>query len=69
MAFAMAGTAALPTDKTLALSADWGNFDGHNALTFGAAARVAQDAYLTGGLAVGIDNGDVGGHAGLTVTW
>ena len=69
MAFALAGTAALPTDKQMALSADWGYFDGSNALALGLSAKVSKDAYLSAGLAIGVDSGEIGGHAGVTVSW
>lgn len=69
MAFAMAGNAALPTDKRLALSAGWGYFDSSNALALGLSARVSRDAFLSAGLAVGVDTGEIGGRAGVTVTW
>ncbi len=69
MAFALSGASLLPTDSSFALSLNYGHFDGSNAVAFGAAGRLDEGVYLSGGLGVGTDSGEVGGRAGLTFAW
>jgi hypothetical protein len=70
MALAMGGSpVALPCNKTLAVSANWGTFEGHNALAISGVGRVAEDVYLNGGIGIGANEGTSGGRAGVTYAW
>ena len=69
MAFAMAGQQPISPDKNTSVSVNWGNFEGENAFAFGAAARVADDVYLSAGLGLGVSTGAVGGRVGLSWSW
>ena len=69
MAFALSGASLLPSDSNFAMSFDYGHFDGSNALAFGAAGRLDKNIYVSGGLGIGTDTGNVGGRAGVTLAW
>ncbi|WP_020174556.1 hypothetical protein [Methyloferula stellata] len=68
IAMAMSG-AALPDNKTYAVSANYGTFRGENG--FGAIGQVRINDYLvaSGGMGIGTARGGVGGRAGLTLAW
>jgi hypothetical protein len=68
MAIAMGG-AALPGDKKLAISTNWGTFRGENAAAVIAQMRVTDYVVLNGGVAMGFAQGGVGGRAGVTFAW
>jgi hypothetical protein len=59
----------VPEGKTFAVSANWGNFQGSNALALGAVMKVNDSFYLTGGVGVGTDHGTVGSRAGVMFAW
>jgi hypothetical protein len=60
----------LPQGTNYALSLDWGNFDGENAMAFGGSARLIDNVFLNGGGAVGTAGRNTGGgRAGITYAW
>lgn len=69
MAFAMAGTTDLGQGEHIAISGNWGTFQGRNGLAAGLAVRATEHLTFNGGLAFGLNGGDVGGRAGFRVAW
>ncbi len=70
MAMSMAGSGGvLPECTNYAISANWGNFEGQNAVTFGGIARLKDNIFLNGGVGVGTNQGTVGGRFGVTYAW
>jgi hypothetical protein len=70
MALAMGGGGmTLPDDKWYAVSTNWGNFGGQNAIAISGVARMTQNTFFNGGVGVGAGQGTVGGRAGVTVVW
>ena len=68
MALAMAGTASvLPDNKAVAVSANYGAFEGESAGAFSGVARVQGDLFLNAG--IGFSTHTSGGRAGLTFAW
>ena len=62
----MSGTLIKPdAGDTFTVSGQWGNYDGENALAFGAAGRIGDGWYVSGGVGVGLDEGKSGAHAGV----
>jgi hypothetical protein len=68
MAIALGGT-SLPGDKKFAITANWGNFRGENAMSLSAQFRVSDYIVLNGGVAAGFAQGGVGSRAGVTFAW
>src|SRR5262249_2818727 len=68
IAIALGGT-ALPGDKRYAVSVNWGNFRGENAMSFSAQYRVTDYVVLNAGVAAGFAQGGVGSRAGVTFAW
>ncbi|MFD2031832.1 YadA-like family protein [Ancylobacter dichloromethanicus] len=69
MAMAM-DTPPLPTGKNMALSAQWGTFGGQNALALSSIARIHEDSFfITGSIGLGLNEGTVGGKAGVLFAW
>jgi autotransporter adhesin len=68
MAIALGGV-HLPAGKTFAVSMNYGNFSGHNALGFGAIGHVRENLYLNGGIGIGLSSGAVAGRVGATLAW
>ena len=60
-------TSQLLVDASLALLEPF--VKGENALAFGGLARVGGSFFLSGGLSVGVDEGNVGGRAGFMAEW
>lgn len=69
MALAMAGTFLPQPGETFRISGNWGNFEGSNALSFGGAMDIGEGVYLTGGVGAGLEEGTLGGRAGLSIGW
>jgi hypothetical protein len=69
MGLAMAGAFLPQPGETVRMSGNWGNFEGSNALAFNGAALVGPGTYLTGGIGAGLDEGTVGGRAGISFGW
>jgi hypothetical protein len=70
MAIAMGGgTTILPDNKVMAVSTNWGTFNGQGALGFSGVARVSDNWYANGGVGVGTGFGSTGGRAGMTWAW
>jgi hypothetical protein len=68
IAIAMSGS-ALPSDKRFAVTTNWGNFRGTNAMSLVAQARVSDDVVANAGFAGGFQYGGYGTRAGLTFAW
>jgi hypothetical protein len=69
MAFAMAGAPALLPNQTFALSGNWGGYEGKNGVSVGGALKLGSNVQLNGGVAYGVNEGTVGGRAGVSVGW
>ena len=63
------GGAALPENKTYALSANIGTFRGESAFGGVFQYRVSDNIVLNGGLGLGFTQGGVGGRGGATFAW
>jgi len=59
----------VPVDGRVGLTGNWGTFEGENAFAFGAALRLNEHAQFDAGVGVGINQGAVGGRAGLLLHW
>ena len=71
-AIAMAMTrvpTTLADGETIAVASGWGTFNGENAVSIGATARVTDHVYVNGGGAVGTGRSNGGGAAGVVVGW
>src|SRR5262249_26252818 len=60
---------ALPDNKRFAVSSNWGNFRGTNAMSFIAQARLSANIVVTAALTAGFKYGGCGRRAGLTFAW
>ena len=63
------GASTLPGDKRYAVTVNWGNFRGENAMSLAAQYRVANYVVLNAGVAAGFAQGGVGSRAGVTFAW
>ncbi|MFL6835058.1 MAG: hypothetical protein ACJ8F0_20965 [Xanthobacteraceae bacterium] len=68
VAIAMSGS-ALPDTKRFAVTTNWGNFRGTNAMSFIAQARLSDNIVANAAIAGGFQYGGVGTRAGLTFAW
>jgi YadA head domain repeat (2 copies)/YadA-like membrane anchor domain len=68
IAIAMGG-AALPDNKRFAVTTNWGNFRGTNAMSLVAQARISDNVVANAGFAGGFQYGGIGSRAGLTFAW
>jgi hypothetical protein len=68
VAIAMSGS-ALPDNKRFAITTNWGNFRGTNAMSFIAQARISDNVVANAGFAGGFQYGGIGSRAGLTFAW
>jgi YadA-like membrane anchor domain len=68
VAIAMSGS-ALPDNKRFAITTNWGNFRGTNAMSFIAQARISDNLVANAGFASGFQYGGVGTRAGVTFAW
>jgi hypothetical protein len=68
VAIAMSGS-ALPDNKRFAITTNWGNFRGTNAMSLIAQARISNNVVANAGFAGGFQYGGVGSRAGLTFAW
>ena len=62
-------TPFVPTDMRFAVTTGVGFYDGKQAFAMGAGLRLNTNVQLDGGLAVGFDQGEVGGRVGMTFAW
>jgi hypothetical protein len=70
MAMAMGGGGAvLPDDKNHAVSMNWANFEGSNAIAVSGVQRLGESTFLNAGVGAGTGYGTVGGHAGVMYAW
>ncbi len=70
MAIALGGSGAiLPDDKDFAASLNYGTFDGQNAMSFSGVGRLSENIFLNAGVGTGLNQGTVGGRAGVTFAW
>jgi len=63
------GGAALPSDKRFAISTNWGNFRGQNAVGVAAQLRLTNYAVANVGIGGGFAQGGIGSRAGVTFAW
>jgi hypothetical protein len=63
------GGAALPSDKRFAISTNWGNFRGQNAVGVAAQLRLTEYAVANFGVGGGFAQGGIGSRAGVTFAW
>ena len=63
------GASKLPGDKRYAVTVNWGNFRGENAMSLAAQYRVTDYVVLNAGVAAGFAQGGVGSRAGVTFAW
>ena len=63
------GGAALPSDKRFAISTNWGNFRGQNAVGVAAQLRLTNYAVANVGVGGGFAQGGIGSRAGVTFAW
>jgi hypothetical protein len=63
------GGAVLPADKKFAISTNWGNFRGQNAVGVAAQYRLTDHAVANVGVGGGFAQGGVGSRAGVTFAW
>jgi autotransporter adhesin len=69
MAFALAGVPTLLPGEKLAMTMNYGTFEGTSALALNAAFRLADNLQLTGGIGYGVDEHIAGGRVGLRIAW
>jgi len=63
------GGASLPSDKRFAISTNWGNFRGQNAVGVAAQMRLTNYAVANVGIGGGFAQGGIGSRAGVTFAW
>jgi trimeric autotransporter adhesin len=63
------GGASLPADKRFAISTNWGNFRGQNAVGVAAQMRLTDYAVANVGVGGGFAQGGFGSRAGVTLAW
>ena len=63
------GGAALPSDKRFAISTNWGNFRGQNAVGVAAQLRLTNYAVANVGVGGGFAQAGIGSRAGVTFAW
>jgi hypothetical protein len=68
IAIALGGT-SLPADKRFAISTNWGNFRGQNAVGVAAQYRLSNYAVANIGVGGGFAQGGIGSRAGVTFAW
>jgi hypothetical protein len=68
VAIALSGS-ALPDNKRFAITTNWGNFRGTNAMSFIAQARVSDNIVANAAFAGGFQYGGIGTRGGLTFAW
>ena len=65
MAFAMVGTPMVMPNEKVALSVNWGTFEGANGSAISAAVRIYRNVQLNGSFAYGFAENMPGGRVGL----
>jgi len=63
------GGSALPSDKKFAISSNWGNFRGQNALSFAGQLRLNEVMVVNAGIAAGLQHSGIGTRVGATFAW
>ena len=69
MAFAMAGVPTVLPHEKIAVTANWGNFEGENGFAAGAALRLDQSWQLNAGVAAGSSGHTFGSRVGVRLGW
>ena len=69
MAFAMADVPTLMPGETLAMTMNYGTFEGTSGLALNAAFRLSDALQVTGGIGYGVDEQIAGGRVGLRMAW
>jgi hypothetical protein len=68
IAIALSGS-ALPSDKRFAISTNWGNFRGQNAMSFAGQMRLNEAIVVNAGIAAGLQHSGIGSRVGATLAW
>src|SRR6266550_1714324 len=63
------GGSALPDNKRFAITTNWGNYRGTNAMSLIAQARISDNVAANAGFASGFQYGGFGARAGVTLAW
>ena len=69
LAMAMAGVPTLLPSESIALTANWGTFEGEHGLAGAMAVRIDRNVQLNAGVGFGAGANTVGGRAGIWVGW
>lgn len=69
IANALAGATWLQSDERIAMSANWGHYEGHNAVAFSAATRLSQRFSASAALSAVPDRDEIGARAGVRWGW
>jgi hypothetical protein len=69
MAFAMAGAPTLMPNEKVALTVNYGTYQGAHGVALGGALRISDKLQANGGIAYGPDGNLAGGRAGLRIGW
>jgi hypothetical protein len=63
------GASALPDNKKFAVTTNWGNFRGTNAMSLVGQVRITDNLVANAGFAAGFQYGGYGTRAGMTLAW
>ena len=69
LAMAMAGVPTLMPNENIALTANWGTFEGEHGIAGAMAFRIDRNVQLNAGIGMGLGDNTVGGRAGVRVGW
>ena len=69
MAIALGGSFLPREGESFRISSNVGHFAGSTALSFNGAADLENGVYLTGGVGVSLNSGDVSGRVGVSIGW
>ena len=69
IANALAGSTWLQSNERVAFSANWGHFDGHDAVAFSGAARLGRNISANAAIGTLPDRGEIGARAGVRFGW
>ena len=69
MAFAMAGVPTLLPHEKVAMTMNYGAFEGTSGMALNAAFRITDAVQLTGGIGYGTNEHIAGGRVGLRMGW
>lgn len=69
LAIALTGSHLPQPGETVRFSMNLGHYEGKSAFSASGAAQVSDAIYLTGGIGVGLNEGNVGGRVGVSFGW